>query len=70
MDEKEKNTEQKPVAPAVLKDQKTIVRRRDKALMAALGVFCIVIAAIAALGIIYMSLPARHSGPADCEQCA
>ncbi len=72
MEENEKTNaaqqEQKPIKPAVLKDQKTIVRRRDRALMAALGVFTVVIAAIAVLGIITIEPPRQTTqGQADCD---
>ncbi len=54
---------------AEVKDQRTIVRKRDKALLAALGVFVIVMAAIAVLGILLIHAPKEITqGQADCDQ--
>lgn len=53
---------------AEVKDQRTIVRKRDKALLAALGVFAIVVAVIAVLGILLVHEPKENiQGQADCE---
>lgn len=65
---KKKNSEQ-PTARAEVKEQRTIARKRDKALLAALFVFTIVVAGIAALGMLLIQPPKDITqGQADCEQ--
>lgn len=65
---KKKNSEQ-PTARAEVKEQRTIARKRDKALLAALFVFTIVVAGIAALGMLLIQPPKNITqGQADCEQ--
>ncbi len=52
-----------------IKDQRTIVRKRDKALLAALGVFTLVMACVALLGILLIHAPKETiQGQADCDQ--
>lgn len=52
-----------------VKDQRTIVRKRDKALLAALGVFTLVMACVALLGILLIHAPKEMTqGQADCDQ--
>ena len=52
-----------------MKEQRTIARKRDKALLAALFVFTIVVAGIAALGMLLIQPPKDITqGQADCEQ--
>ncbi|MCI6656518.1 MAG: efflux RND transporter periplasmic adaptor subunit [Bacteroidales bacterium] len=65
---KKKNSEQ-PTARAEVKEQRTIARKRDKALLAALFVFTIVVAGIATLGMLLIQPPKDITqGQADCEQ--
>lgn len=53
---------------AEVKDQRTIVRKRDKALLAALGVFVLVVAVIAVLGILLVHEPKENiQGQVDCD---
>ncbi len=59
-----KNTSKRPE----VKDQRTIVRKRDKALLAALGVFAFVLAIVALLGILLIHPPKENiQGQVDCE---
>ncbi|MDO4510770.1 MAG: efflux RND transporter periplasmic adaptor subunit [Bacteroidales bacterium] len=52
-----------------VKEQRTIVRKRDKALLAALFVFVLVIAGVAAMGMLMIKPPKEITqGQADCEQ--
>lgn len=51
-----------------LANQRTLVRKRDKALLAALGVFVVVLAAIAMIGLLLVKPPKTGTqGQADCE---
>lgn len=51
-----------------VKDQRTIVRKRDKALLAAMGVFVLVIACVGLLGILLVHPPKETiQGQMDCE---
>ncbi len=69
-EKKAKKTNAKKVPPRTeVKEQRTIARKRDKALLAALFVFSIVMAGIAALGILLIHPPKDTTqGQADCEQ--
>ena len=52
-----------------IRDRRTIVRKRDKALLAALGVFTLVMACVALLGILLIHAPKEMTqGQADCDQ--
>lgn len=67
--EQEKKCSEQPVTRAEVKEQRTIARKRDKALLAALFVFTIVVAGIAALGMLLIQPPKDITqGQADCEQ--
>lgn len=65
----EKKKSKKATKRPEVKEQRTIARKRDKALLAALFVFVIVMAGIAALGLLLIHPPKENTqGQADCEQ--
>ena len=48
---------------------RTIVRKKDRALLAAIGVFAVAMAMIAVLGLVLVKPPkATTQGQADCDQ--